>query len=189
MTNTQIFCEAVRNRSRENAEAMGYFSRLYNVLSPAFSILRQELDSMVRVIYLLSQDVPERERLIGQTLDGEKWKVLTKNDKWRKITDREMVDLAQGLHGWTQSVYKFGCSFVHLSDFHNHFAANPFLSLNPSEQQDILTHMRYYHGGPQTDTPSMEAIASYLPQVFEKIASNLDCYLRQLEQGELLDPD
>jgi hypothetical protein len=168
---------------------MGSFSRLHNVLSPAFSILRQELDSMVRVIYLLSQDVPERERLIGQTLDGEKWKVLTTNGKWRNITDKEMVDLAQGLQGWTQSVYKFGCSFIHLSDFHNHFAVNPFLSLDPSEQQDILTHMRYYHGGPQTDTPSMEEIASYLLRVFEKIASNLDCYLRQLEQGELLDPD
>ena len=37
-----------------------------------------------------------------------------------------MVDLAQGLHGWTQLVYRFGCSFIHLSDLHDYQARDPF---------------------------------------------------------------
>ena len=155
----------------------------HGVLSPAFSILRQELDSMIRVIYLIAvTDRAERLRLIDSTLQGQKWKVRSNTGKLRNVTDREMVNLAQHLQGWTQSVYKFGCAFVHLSDFHNHLAQDPFDKLMESERQDILSHMRYYHGGPCHDDPDMAEIAIYVPQVFEKIASNLECYLKELEQ-------
>jgi hypothetical protein len=100
-----------------------------------------------------------------------------------------MVDLAQHLQGWTQSVYKFGCAFVHLSDFHNHLAQNPFDKLMKSEKQNILSHMRYYHGGPCHDDPDMAEFSSYVPQVFEKIANNLECYLNELEHNKTLDED
>lgn len=184
-TNTEIFCGIIRNRSEENRRAIQCFAMPHGVLSPAFSILRQELDSMIRVIYLLAAtDIIERQRLIDSTLRGDKWKVQTKKGKWRDVKDREMVDLAQRLQGWTQSVYKFGCAFVHLSDFHNHLAQNPFNKLIESEKQDILSHMRCYHGGPCHDDPDMAELASYVPQVFEKIADNLECYLKELEQNK-----
>lgn len=189
-TNTEIFCGMIRNRSEENLRAIQCFSMLHGVLSPAFSILRQELDSMIRVIYLLAvTDVTERQRLIDSTLRGEKWKVQTNKGKWRDVTDREMVDLAQHLQGWTQSVYKFGCAFVHLSDFHNHLAQNPFDKLMKFEKQDILSHMRYHHDGPSHDDLDMAELAIYVPQVFEKIARNLECYLIELEQNNALDED
>lgn len=38
------------------------------------SILRQELDSMVRCIFLLSTTLEERQRFIEQTLNYERWK-------------------------------------------------------------------------------------------------------------------
>ncbi|MBI4634281.1 MAG: hypothetical protein HY742_10370 [Deltaproteobacteria bacterium] len=140
---------------------------------------------MIRVIYLLQiTDLAERQRLIQSTLRGEKWKVMTPKGKGRDVTDREMVDLAQRLQGWTQSVYRFGCAFVHLSDFHNHLTQNPFQRLSEAERQDILTHMRNYHGGPSHDNPEMEEISRYLPQVFDKIAGNLKCYLEDLERGK-----
>ena len=180
----------IRNRSEENRRAIQCFAMPHGVLSPAFSILRQELDSMIRVIYLLAvTDITERQRLIDSTLRGDKWKVQTNKGKWRDVTDREMVDLAQHLQGWTKSVYKFGCAFVHPSDFHNHLAQNPFGKLDESEKQDILSHMRYYHGGPFHDDPDMSELASYVPQVLEKIASNIECYLKELEQNKVLDKD
>ena len=176
----------IRNRSDENRRAMQCFSIPHSVLSPVFSILRQELDSMIRVIYLLQiVDPVERQRLIQSTLRGERWKVPTKNGKYRDVTDREMVNLAQQLQGWTQSVYRFGCAFVHLSDFHNHLAQNPFQRLSEAERQDVLSHMRNYHGGPLYDNPTMKEMSDYLPRVFEKIASNLECYLEYLERGEM----
>ncbi len=187
-SNTLRFCEIIRRRSQENRRAIQCLTPLHNVLSPAISILRQELDSMVRVIYLLSiNDLTERQRLIESTLRGQKWKIHTPNDKWRGVKDREIIDLAQKLQGWTQSVYKFGCAFIHLSDFHNHLVENPFNKLEESEKQDILSHMRYYHGGPRHDNPDIVEILSYVPMVFNKIASNLECYLKQLEQNNTLD--
>jgi hypothetical protein len=145
---------------------------------------------MIRVIYLLAvTDLTERQRLIDSTLRGEKWKIRTKKSKWRDVTDREMVDFAQHLQGWTQSVYKFGCAFVHLSDFHNHHAQNPFDKLMESEKQNILLHMRYYHGGPRHDDPDMTEFSSYVPQVFEKISNNLECYLNELEHDKTIDED
>jgi hypothetical protein len=187
-TSTHTFCSMIRNRSAENQQAIRCFSQPRGVLSPAISILRQELDSMIRVIYLLAiEDLSERHRLIESTVRGERWKVKTFRGKWRDVTDREMVELAQQLQGWTQSVYKFGCAFVHLSDFHNHFAENPFNKLDESEKQDILSHMRYYHGGPSHNNLDMAELAFYLPQIFEKITSNLECYLKHIEQDQTID--
>ena len=143
---------------------------------------------MVRAIFLLKiKDVTERRKLISATLRGEKWKIPTTKGKHRNVTDREMVDIAQQLQGWTQSVYRFGCAFVHLSDFHNHFTQNPFEKLGNDEKRHVLTHMRTYHGGPSHDNPSMRELAGYLPRVFEKIADNIECYLKQLEQDQQLE--
>jgi len=143
---------------------------------------------MIRVIYLLGiTDLTERRRLIESTLRGKKWKVQTPKGKWRLVTDREMVDFAQQLEGWTQSVYKFGCAFVHLSDYHNHFVDDPFDKLKEAERQDVLSHMRHYHGGPCHDNPDMAELALYMPRIFRKILDNLECYLKQLEQEGMLD--
>ncbi len=175
------FCTMIENRSNENRMAMQYFTDLQRVLSPAFSILRQELDSMIRVIYLLQiPDDIARKRLIQSTLDGDEWVVPAPKGKSRKVTDREMVELANHLQGWTQSVYKFGCAFIHLSYLHNHFVENPFRKLSATDKQDILSHMRNYHGGPSHDDPGMEEISKYLPKIFDKIADNLSYYVEQL---------
>ena len=185
---TETFCNLVRIRSRENLAAVECLSRQQNALSPMMSILRQELDSMVRVIWLLSiDDKAERRRLIHATLTGKKWTKQTQTGKMSKISDREMVDLSQWLHGWTESVYKFGCAFIHLSDFHNHAVENPFRKLPQTEREDILSHMRAYHGGPLGNDPDMDELAHYIPQVFAKISGNLDCYITSLAEGKTIE--
>jgi hypothetical protein len=60
------------------------------------SVLRQELDSMVRVIYLLAQNSVRREVLIDASVCGEKW---SRESSRAKVTDKEMVELAQMLQG------------------------------------------------------------------------------------------
>ncbi len=143
---------------------------------------------MVRAIYLLSiNDLAERKRLVTQTLGGEVWTVLTDKGKYKKVTDREMVELSNKLQGWTLSVYKFGCAFIHFSNFHNYNIANPFDALGTNEQADIIKHLRYYHGGPRSGQPSFDELASYFPSVFEKIAGNLECYVNELKSNEIHD--
>jgi hypothetical protein len=74
MDDIKKFCEILRKRSAEHSEAM---NRVHDLPGIMASILRQELDSMVRAIYLLAiTDIKERKRLVAQTFAGENWTVL-----------------------------------------------------------------------------------------------------------------
>lgn len=168
----------LKNRSSENRAAINLISRS---ISPAISILRQELDSMVRVIYLLQQTKAERRRLIDLTLKGKKWNVVTRKGKYEPLTDKQMVKLASTLQGWTEYVYKFGCSFIHLSDFHNYYSINPFDSISKTDKENIIRYMRQYHGGRMSNELDMNELTPYIPAIFDKISSNLECYIRELE--------
>jgi hypothetical protein len=171
----------IRERSQGHCRAFTALEHA-NVPGQMVSILRQELDSMVRLIYLLEQtDVIYREALITASVNGLKWK--HSNNK-SNVTDREMVNLSQGLQGWTESVYRFGCAFIHLSRVHDYLARDPFLALPQQERQDLIQHLRDYHQGPTTSTPTFDDIVPYLPRVFEKIASNLESYIRKLEEAQ-----
>ena len=183
MSAVEVFCRQVRERSQENRKAISLLHGAA-LLGQAVGILRQELDSMVRVIYLLSvTDRVRRAQLISAAANGRKWK----GAKSGRVTDREMVDLAQKLHGWTGSVYRFGCAFIHLSSYHDYKSRDPIEGLDAQERTDLLHHMRYYHGGPPNDDFTFSDLAPFLPVVFEKIASNLECYVGELAQDGQLD--
>jgi len=114
------------------------------------------------------------------TTKGERWKVATKKGKQAVVTDAMMVEVSEKFEGWARSVYKFGCAFVHLSNFHGYNASNPLETLSAEEKADILNHMRHYHHGPESDNPTFQELAMYFPRVFEKIKGNLECYLENL---------
>ena len=179
----QTFCRQVRERSRENRKALALLhdAELYGSV---IGILRQELDSMIRVIFLLSiSNSARRNSLIEDAVNGRIWKENTKG----RITDREMINLADKLHGWSRSVYRFGCAFIHLSSLHDYRERDPMNELSPEERNDLLQHLRNYHGGPASDAATFRDIVCYLPNVFEKVAGNLEYYLNQLERGEQLE--
>lgn len=146
------------------------------------SILRQELDSMVRVIYLLYiKDQTYREELIKASVEGRQW---TLQGKKAKVTDREMVNLSQTLErGWTESVYRFGCAFIHLSSFHDYKDRDAMDMISVQDRRDIVAHVTQYHGAPRGE--KFNDLIPILPMVFEKIASNLESYLSDLEKGKV----
>lgn len=171
----------MRNRSIEHRQAVEVLSS-HGLFGQVFCVLRQELDSMIRAIYLLTiVDLEERNELIRQTLSGQKWKRGRRN-----ITDRDMVDIADKLNGWTKSVYKFGCSYIHLSVLHDYFTENPFSHLDNDEVNDIIVHLNYYHAFPLTSELCMTSLTPYLPCVFNKISANLECYIRDLENERIV---
>lgn len=58
------------------------------------SILRQELDSMVRAIYLLPiDDLDLRGSFIEQTLNEEKWSFINHNGKQQKIVGNYQCEI------------------------------------------------------------------------------------------------
>jgi len=143
MNTIDTFCRQVRARSSEHQRAV-YLLHGEGLAGQIVAILRQELDSMVmvRVIYLLSiQDQVRRNQLVQASVDGLQWTAEGKNSQ---ITDREMVDVTKKLQGWTGSVYKFGCAFIHLSRFHDYRERDPLSAISEAEKTDILQHMRSY---------------------------------------------
>lgn len=174
------FIELIQKRSKENKESLNddFHKRR---IGKCISTLREELDSFIRVMYLgRISNFNERVRLMKLTLSGEKWTSLTYNNKWKQITDKDMVDRANELKGYVHYVYKFGCSFIHLSDFHNYETKNPFDKLNYSEQFDIIFYLHEYHGFPRDKQLTIENITPLIPCVFEKISSNLACYFNAI---------
>lgn len=184
MSNKAIFIRQIRSRSLEHRQAMELLASA-GLAGQMISVLRQELDSMVRVIYLLTRDLARQELLIDASVRGEQW---TQQASRARVTDREMVELADALQGWTRSVYKFGCAFIHLSSLHDYNDRDPLLQLPENERNDVLAHCRFYHGGPAPDAETFEGLVPYLPLIFEKIAGNLECYVEHLENDDVLAP-
>lgn len=181
------FIELVKNRSEENRLSLNnlYEDRL---LGNCISILRQEIDTFIRIIYLgRLSSVYERERLINLTLNDEKWNVLTVNNKMKNITDKDMVDIASEVKGYVQYLYKFGCGFIHLSNYHNYKIENPFDRLSLSEQIDIKFYLHHYHGFPIDSDLTIEAIESLIPEIFNKIYQNMLYYNEQLLNNGQID--
>ncbi|MEL0650610.1 hypothetical protein V6246_04195 [Algibacter sp. TI.3.09] len=179
--NNQIieFCELVEKRSEENKSAVELLFP-QEMYGQVISILRQELDSMVRCIYLLHQDQTERIRLINRTFNGERWR----EENNRLITDRKMVDLSNELKGWTNSVYKFGCGFIHLSNYHNPENNDPFQDLPAIERQNIKQFMNGYHQFDLDEDLNFSNVKPYLHKVFIKIYDNLKCYVNDLKEDK-----
>jgi hypothetical protein len=176
MTPTAQFCRILRDRSAEHTAAarLLFPQGLYGQM---IAILRQELDSMVRVIFLTTQSSSNRQHYINQTLSNEKWTLPSTRTL---ITDRQMVDFANTLYGWPRSVYKLGCAFIHLSAMADYNNVNPFSQLPISEQQDIKQHLHNYHQYPLSDNLSVTSVGPYLLKVLEKISSNLEYEIQRL---------
>ena len=181
------FIELTKNRSEENRLSLNnlYESRL---LGNCISILRQEVDTFIRIIYLgRLSSVHERERLIALTFSDEKWNTQTVNNKTKNITDKDMVDIASEVKGYVQYLYKFGCGFIHLSNYHNYRIENPFDSLKLSEQIDIKFYLHQYHGFPMESALTIEAIEYLIPAIFNKISQNMLYYNEQLLNNGRID--
>jgi hypothetical protein len=61
--------------------------------------------------------------------------------------------------------------------------------ITDEERSAIIEHLRYYHGGPHQDDPTFDDIMPLLPRVLDKLAGNLECYVKQLEKDEDLDTE
>ncbi len=169
---TQMFCKIIRQRSAENRQAIESMSvHLGGTLSPAFSVLRQELDSMVRVVFLLSiDDLCERRRLIRTTLDGQKWRVVTSTGKWRTVTDREMsrpFSAIAGLDMLSVQVWMRFHSFIgppQSSVGRSVLESCPKPKSKPSVLTCVVTT-----AGHASDDLTLDEFVRYIPAVFEKI--------------------
>jgi hypothetical protein len=176
--NADTFCRMIEARSREHHEAMRV-ALDKGWLAIAGSVLRMELDSMIRVIWLLHHP-DTREQILASCVAGEGFS----GDRTR-ITDRAMAEDAANVNGWVRAVYRFGNTFVHLTNAHDYAVHDPFQAYE--HRGEVIEFLNRYHqgkvpGGPVDDSSTLRDLAAYAPYVLEKITSNLDTYVRHLRE-------
>lgn len=157
--------------------------------SVAVGLLRQELDSLVRVLFLLAQsDRALRSSLVSAAISGERWRVPTPVGGSALVTDRDLIEAADRYTGWSRRVYLFGSSFIHLSDRHDHQARDPFKALPVEERDVIVEQLNHYHGAALTAESGFDEVAALVPRVLNKISCSLENNLNRLEHGHDLAP-
>lgn len=176
--NTDTFCRMIKARSREHHEAVRV-ALDKGWLAIVGSVLRMELDSMIRVIWLLGHP-DTSEQILASCVAGEGFKVGR-----TRISDREMAEDAAHVNGWVRAVYSFGNTFVHLTNAHDYAVLDPFQGYK--HRGEVIGFLNHYHrgkvpGGPVDDSSTLSDVAAYAPYVLEKITSNLDIYVRELQE-------
>ncbi|MEQ1546777.1 hypothetical protein [Methyloglobulus sp.] len=181
MNAAKQFLSQAKARSVENSDS---FKILHEQKKYAVCIglLRQELDTLIRVSYLWHEDTtPNRARkLMELSANGKEWGEINLKGKFIRITDRKMVDLASHLGGWEQLIYNYGCKLIHLSNFHLHQAFDPVATLDKAEKDNIIKYLSTYHSYSKSDLIFSD-VTEYLPLVMEKLTNNVDFYIKELK--------
>ncbi len=176
----EIFCRQVRARSQEHFQSIPPLLAAGS-FGVAVGLLRQELDSLVRVAYLDEIDMssPKAHALMSDSVNGRQWTRVTSHGRQARITDREMVDIAKSIGGWVRVIYSFGCKLIHLSDAHDHATVDPFSKLTDEQRQEIVGYLHNYHQYPHEDVDT-DRFVEYLPKVMRKLVDNVEFYLTEI---------
>lgn len=173
----EVFCRAVEARSQEHRKVLDV-AVAHGWWAIASTVLRMELDSMIRVIYLV-RTPDERDHILASCVGGRGFKNVR-----GRVRDLTMLYIAKTAdYGWIQAVYDFGNKFVHLTDAHDYAEVDPFPVYE--NRAEVIDYLNYYHRGKVHDRPledgsTLGDIAAYAPYVLEKIATNLRMHIEEL---------
>lgn len=170
------FVRQVHARSEENRKVMEV-AHSNELRATEVSVLRYELDSLVRVIYLLHEhDRMRRSDLLVQA--------TSPNGRW-KLKDKDIAKHARGMYGWEGQLYRVSSRFIHLSDQHDYATRDPFqVSLSPKEREEMVQYLNDQYHGNLSINSTFEEVVDYVPKVFGKISDRLDFYLEMLKRDE-----
>jgi len=171
------FVRIVFERSGENQSSSELLLKeaKYGV---AIGLLRQEIDTFVRVTYLNEVSKAEAIRLINEFDNGHQWTYI---DSKRRITDRDMVNIAKQYYFWIEKAYEFGCKLIHLSEFYDYKHKDPFLSISLGDKKEIIKYLDSYHGY-RDDDIDLNRFILYFPKVMRKIEGKIKYYTRDLQK-------
>jgi hypothetical protein len=159
--NLNNFVRIVTERSNENTASILTLHHQKNY-GTCISLLRQELDSLIRVCYLNTlSDTNEIERLIKDTVNGIQW-----GKDRKRITDRRMVNIASQYNHWAPEVYDFGNSFTYLTNFHDYRNNDPLKNLDTTQKQTIRHYLNSYHGFQAASEITFDNVIPYYDETF-----------------------
>lgn len=140
------------------------------------SLLCQELNQVVRVLYLLNIAPDERNRLIEFTLNDKKWYIAEANRKKKYITEETFSVFTNSFGGWEKAICEFGESFKTVSGSLTHPMKDPVTALQADERDKIHRYITSYHDRNFPANFTIDELTPMLPVVFDRIAESLRAY-------------
>jgi hypothetical protein len=166
------YSNTIKHHLEENRKSFNILFELKHY-GNCIAIMCQELDQIIKILFLLKSEKSDRTNLMHLTVNNQKWYKMDRTEKKVFITDDFLEKYAESLIGWEKSIYYFGFSFKSLSNNLNYFLKNPIISLDESERLKIYEYIREYH---KEDFPldfSIDDLIPILPLVFNKISDEL----------------
>jgi hypothetical protein len=173
------YIHLITHRLEENWKSFSILLKIKHY-GNCISIMCQELDQIIRLLFLIKSRSYERKQLINLAINSQKWYLLGENNKKEYITDEILFKFTDSLKGWERSFYEFGFSFKHLSTNYNYLLKDPIINLKKIERERIYNYIKEYHVQDWPINYTLDDIIPVLPLIFEKLSQNLSLYLAQL---------
>ena len=179
ITEKDEYKRLLTNRLEENWKS---FKILFDLkhYGNCISIMCQELDQVIVLLFLLKKKEYERNKLIGLSINSQKLYLAMPDNKKEYITEKYLKDFAGTLDGWEKSIYDFGTSFHSLSKNYNYLLKNPIQGMNEIEKKQIYKYITEYHNKGFPEEFSIEDLVPVLVAVFDKLSKSLVSYMDRL---------
>jgi hypothetical protein len=155
----------VEKRLSENWKSFRILYKLKHY-DNCISIMCQELDQYIKLLYILKQPYDKKEHLINCSINSKKWDVL----------DQDIDLFAKGLTGWDLAIYEFRNVFNKLTINYNYLLRDPLNGINESDKESIFKYINEYHDSEFKRNYSLAELIPVLPMIFNRITDNIKCY-------------
>jgi hypothetical protein len=179
ITQTDEYKKMISHRLQENLKS---FKLLYGIqhYGNCISIMCQELDQIIRLLFLLNSSPTNRKQFMESSINSHKWYIVNNDFKKEFITDEMLSNFSDTLTGWDKGIYEFGFAFGNLSNNFNYGSKDPIKSMNEIDRKNLSSYISEYH---KKDFPSdftLTDLIPILPGIIDMISTNLQSYLARL---------
>ena len=169
------FRKLINKRLDENSKSFSILLELKHY-GNCISILCQELDQYIRLLYLLKQPKNIRDQLINNSINNQKWYYLDGYNKKVSISEQDIEDFAKGLNGWEANIFEFRNVFYKITINFNYILRDPIKGLNDTEKDLIYKYIKEYHDSEFKNEYTINDLVPLLPKIFLKISDSIKGY-------------
>lgn len=179
ITQTDEYKKLIYHRLEENIKS---FKLLFGIqhYGNCISIMCQELDQIVRLLFLINSTLVERKQFMESSINSHKWFIMNRDNKREFITDEVLEEFTKTLTGWDKSIYEFGFAFKNLSSNFNYGSKDPIKSMNEEDRKKLYNYISEYHIKKFPNDFSLSDLIPVLPLIIEKISINLKSYMERI---------
>jgi hypothetical protein len=169
----------ISNRLDENMKS---FNLLFDLkhYGNCISIMCQELDQIVRLLYLINISPDYRKQLISSSINNQKWHITHVDNQKEYITDEILLDFSKMLNGWEKSIIEFGYLFKSISVNYNYGLRDPIKSMTDPDRLKLYVYIQEYHSSSFPKQFSTDEIIPILPMIMKLIGENMNNYLSKI---------